>query len=73
MYSEFESYLGEAITPSMYHFMSQFPGTTAEAVEAYFALPLEIRTAMHEQTLANLRAELHEEEQWSARNNTTKE
>jgi hypothetical protein len=69
MYSDFERYIGEAITPSMYHFMSQYPGTNAEAVQAYFDLPLSVRISMHEQTLANLRAaearikqQIHEEE-----------
>jgi len=69
MYSDFERYIGEAITPSMYHFMSQWPGTNAEAVQAYFDLPLSVRISMHEQTLANLRAaearikqQIHEEE-----------
>ena len=72
-YSVFEEYLGEAITPSMYNFMSEYSGTAAQAVEAYFALPLDVRITMHKQTLANLRAqkrrieaELHEEEQFLA-------
>lgn len=73
-YSEFEHYLGEAITPSMYHFMSGYQGTVAQAVEAYFALSLDTRIYMHKQTLAGLRAkkyrveaEIHEEEQWAAK------
>jgi hypothetical protein len=75
-YAEFEEYLNESITPSMYHFMATYVEENftkedlygiqggdycdgeleAEAVDAYFDLPINDRIEMHEQTLVNLRA-----------------
>lgn len=75
-YSEFEEYLDECITPSMYHFMAGYVRNEitkeelyeiqggdyctgdleAEAVDAYFALPINDRIRMHEQELVNMRA-----------------
>jgi hypothetical protein len=62
-YSEFEKYLCESITPSMYHFMSGYVLNNKEAegyytelnaVHAYFNLSEDIRTTMHDQELVNL-------------------
>jgi 3'-phosphoadenosine 5'-phosphosulfate sulfotransferase (PAPS reductase)/FAD synthetase len=75
-YAEFEEYIDEAITPSMYNYMSSYVdqqmtkeelyeiqggdyctgALEAEAVDAYFDLPLIDRIRMHEQELVNLRA-----------------
>jgi hypothetical protein len=75
-YSEFEEYLNESVTPSMYHFMANYVDheftkeelyeiqggdyctgdLEAEAVDAYFALPINERIRMHEQELVNLNA-----------------
>jgi hypothetical protein len=75
-YSEFEEYIDEAVTPSMYHFMAGYVDheftkeelyeiqggdyctgdLEAEAVDAYFALPIRERIRLHEQELVNLRA-----------------
>ena len=75
-YSEFEEYIDEAVTPSMYHFMANYVDheftkeelyeiqggdyctgdLEAEAVDAYFALPIRERIHLHEQELVNLRA-----------------
>jgi len=75
-YAEFEEYLNESITPSMYHFMASYVNRNftkedlyeiqggdyctgdleAEAVDAYFDLPINERITMHEQELVNLRA-----------------
>ena len=74
--AEFEEYLNESVTPSMYHFMASYVDheftkdelyeiqggdyctgdLEAEAVDAYFALPINERIRMHEQELVNLRA-----------------
>jgi hypothetical protein len=75
-YSDFEEYIDEAITPSMYNYMSSYVdqqmtkeelyeiqggdyctgALEADAVDAYFDLPLNDRIHMHEQELVNLRA-----------------
>ena len=75
-YSDFEEYIDEAVTPSMYHFMANYVDheftkeelyeiqggdyctgdLEAEAVDAYFALPIRERIRLHEQELVNLRA-----------------
>jgi hypothetical protein len=75
-YAEFEEYLNECITPSMYHYMANYVRNEitkdelyeiqgddyctgeleANAVDAYYDLPLNERIEMHEQTLVNLRA-----------------
>jgi hypothetical protein len=75
-YSEFEEYIDEAVTPSMYHFMANYVDheftkeelyeiqggdyctgdLEAEAVDAYFALPINERIRLHEQELVNLNA-----------------
>lgn len=76
-YAEFEEYIDESITPSMYHFMANYVEKEitkeelyeiqggdyatgpleAEAVDAYFALPIRERIRLHEQELVNLRAD----------------
>jgi hypothetical protein len=69
-YAEFEEYLNESITPSMYRFMAEYvrdniskeelggdycPGDVEEdAVDAYFDLPINQRIALHEQMLGDL-------------------
>jgi hypothetical protein len=64
-YSVFEKYINEAVTPSMYHFMSGYvfnhsydegDDVNANAVNAYFSLPIHTRITMHEQELVNLRS-----------------
>jgi hypothetical protein len=75
-YAEFEEYLNECITPSMYNFMAGYVRNEitkdelyeiqggdyccgdleANAVDAYYELPINDRIEMHEQTLVNLRA-----------------
>ena len=75
-YGDFEDYIDEAITPSMYNYMSSYVdqqmtkeelyeiqggdyctgALEAEAVDAYFDLPLIERMRLHEQELVNLRA-----------------
>jgi hypothetical protein len=75
-YAEFEEYLNESVTPSMYHFMASYVEENftkeelyeiqggdyctgdleAEAVDAYFALPINERIRLHEQELVNLNA-----------------
>ena len=75
-YVEFEEYLNESVTPSMYHFMAGYVDheftkeelyeiqggdyctgdLEAEAVDAYYDLPLIERIRLHEQELVNLRA-----------------
>ena len=75
-YAEFEEYLNESVTPSMYHFMASYVDheftkeelyeiqggdyctgdLEAEAVDAYFALPINERIRLHEQELVNLNA-----------------
>jgi hypothetical protein len=81
-YAEFEEYLNECITPSMYHYMAGYVRNEitkdelyeiqggdyccgdleAEAVDAYFSVPINERITMHEQTLVNLRAALRRAE-----------
>jgi hypothetical protein len=66
-YSDFEKYLGEAVTPSMYHFMSSYVfnhgvNTESRAVDAYFDLPSNIRVTMHAQELVNLQVAKREAE-----------
>ena len=73
-YSEFEEYLNESITPSMYRFMAEYVhdniskeelyeiqggdycpgGVEADAVDAYFDLPINQRIALHDQMLGDL-------------------
>jgi hypothetical protein len=75
-YTEFEAFLDEAVTPSMYNYMACYVEENftkeelyeiqggdyatgpleAEAVDAYFALPIRERIRLHEQELVNLRA-----------------
>ena len=81
-YAEFEEYLNESITPSMYHYMAGYVRNEitkeelyeiqggdyctgdleAQAVDAYFDLPINDRIEMHEQELVNLRADLRRAE-----------
>jgi hypothetical protein len=81
-YAEFEEYLNEYITPSMYHFMAGYVreymtkeelyeiqggdyctgDLESAAVDAYFALPINVRIEMHEQELVNLRAAMRRAE-----------
>jgi hypothetical protein len=58
-YSAFQMFAGPyRITPSAYHFMSNWlqshDGHEADAVDAYFALPIHERDIMHNQMIANL-------------------
>jgi hypothetical protein len=75
-YGDFEEYIDESITSSMYHFMANYVDQEitkeelyeiqggdyctgdleAEAVDAYFALPIRERIRLHEQELVNMRA-----------------
>ena len=58
-YSTFQMFAGPyKITPSAYHFMKGLVerngGPYADAVDAYFALPIHERDIMHNQMMANL-------------------
>lgn len=63
-YSDFEQYTGEAITPSMFEYMSYYYHTVRddaeEAVAMYYNLPPLERQRLHEQTLDRLEETLRE-------------
>lgn len=61
MYSEFERYCHECITPSMYHYMASYvlqhprdENVIMAAVNAYYDVPIDVRIDMHYQELMNI-------------------
>lgn len=63
-YSDFEQYMGESISPSMFEYMSYYYETICanaeEAVHAYYELPWQERERLHIQTLDRLEETLRE-------------